>query len=308
MARRTLNSPTILLLCGAGLFLSAVLPLKWTSWLGWIRGPAMTVIAPIATPLAAIADWLRPGDRSGPGGGAGSDVMRVEIEQYKSQFLAAQQRIEQMEATITALQGGVAFGSQPPLTRLEAARIGTDPGSGTISVARGSAHGVTLNTVAVSTASPYHLVGIVTNVGPTVSAVQVITDARLSPAFLDALVFQPNVPIDQAAVAGAVRGQFRPVGNGTLAGEMGADDAARVQRDGPVYLDDSYWPSGAQRLMIGRVVTVEETDKPLFRRVVIRPEFDLTRVRSVVLRIPQEQATSGVGGAGSVITPGGGGL
>lgn len=300
MARRTLNPQTILFLAGAGLVLAAVLPLSWTGWLGWFRGPMMTLVAPVANPLAGLASWLRPGERLRPEGTPGDEELRTQMEFYKSEYLASQQRIEQMEQTIAALQGGVAFGSQPRVQRVEATRIGADPGSGTISVSRGSVHGVTLNSVAVATTAPHHLVGIVTNVGPGVSSVQVLTDQRLTPNFLDALVM-PLGQIDQAAVAAAVRGQFRPAGDGTLAGDMGVDDAAKVQRGAPVYLDDAYWPSSAQRLMIGRVVRVEDTDKPLFKRVVLAPEFDLTRVRGVVLRIPSSETGAG----GSVISPGG---
>lgn len=300
MARRTINPQTILFLAGAGLVLSAVLPLSWTGWLGWFRGPAMTVIAPVANPLAGLASWLRPGERLRPEGTEGDQELRTQLEFYKGEYLATQQRIEQMEQTITALQGGVAFGSQPRVQRVEATRIGADPGSGTISVLRGSVNGVTLNTVAVATAAPHHLVGIVTNVGPAVSTIQVLTDKRLSPNFLDGLVM-PLGQVDAAAIAAAVRGQFRPVGDGTLAGDMGVDEASKVQRGAPVYLDDAYWPGSAQRLMIGRVVRIEDTDKPLFKRIVLAPEFDLTRVRSVVLRIPASDTASG-----SIIAPGSG--
>ena len=297
MARRTINSTSVLLAAGAVLFLAAVLPLRWTGWIGWFRGPVMAIIAPISGPLALLSGWLRPGESLAGLPDSTGDELRQQLEFYKSEYLVSQQRIEEMERVIEALQGGVAFGGQPRINRLEATRIGADPGSGTITVSRGSNHGVTLNTVASAIASPHHLVGVVTNVGPSVSTIQVLTDPRLTPNLIDALVL-PLGAVDAAAVQAAVRGQFKPAGDGELAGDMGIDDAAKVQRGAPVYLDDAYWPGSAQRLMIGRVVRVEDTDKPLFKRVVLRPEFEPARVRGVVLRIPADESAS------SVATPG----
>ena len=51
-------------------------------------------------------------------------------------------------------------------------------------------------------------------------------------------------------------------------------------------------------------VLIEPSDNPLFKKITVRPEFDIGRVRSVILHIPAEQSGAGAGaGAGA---PGGG--
>lgn len=257
----------------------------------------MTLIAPISGPLAALGRWLRPG--AGAGAGA-SDPQVAELrslaDYYRTEYLRAEGEIERLGQTIRALQSDVPYAAASSIKRLEATRIGAGIGSGTIDVARGAVHGVTLNTVAVAINAPQHLVGVVTNVGPTVSAVHVLSDKRLAPNLLESMLI-PEGPLGADALAVAPRCQLRPVGDGSLAGEIGIDAAAKVERGHLAILDDPYWPGSAQRLTIGRVVRVDDTDKPLFKKLVVRPEFDLSRVRGVVLRIPVDAAGGSAGGA-----------
>lgn len=299
MARRSINPQTVLLLAGLLMAAGALLPVRYMGWLGWFRGPVMTVVGPIATPLTLLAGWLRPGERSGARADLGADETLAQLEFYKSEYLASQQRIEQLEQVIEALQDDVPFGGRIRVKRVEATRIGSDPGSGTISVSRGGIHGVTLNTVAVAASAPYQLVGVVSNVGPAVSSVRIVTDRRMTPALIEVVLLPAAARADASFVAGAARAQLRPVGDGSVAGEIGVDDAAKLSRGDSAYLDDPSWPSSAQRLLLGRVTQIEDTDRPLFKRIVIRPDFDLSRVRSVVLRTPADEPVPGAGpGAG----------
>ncbi|MDX2116120.1 MAG: rod shape-determining protein MreC [Planctomycetota bacterium] len=285
MARRRLT-PVNLFGPAVGLMLLlAFLPMRWTSWVGWFRGPAMTIIAPISTPLAALSSWLRPGEGRRGVDDADASQLRAQLEFYKAEYLRAEQQVEQLRLVIEALQEGVAYGPAVRVRRLEASRVGADLGSGTITVARGSVHGVSVNSVAVAIQAPQHLVGPVTDVGPTVSTIHTITDRRLSPNLVETLLV-PSGTLSPEALAIAPRCQFRPVGDGSLAGELGAEDAARIKPGDSAFLDDPSWPSSAQRLIVGRVVRSEDTERPLFKRVVIRPDFDPMRVRGVVLRIP----------------------
>jgi cell shape-determining protein MreC len=295
MPRRTLNPHSLLFLTTLALVLVAVLPPKWSRWTGWFRGPFLTVIAPISGPMTSLSSWLRPGENRRGIDDADAAQLRQDVEFYKSEYLRLDQQIEQMRQLIEALQSGVAYGSPLRLKRLEASRVGADLGAGTIDVSRGSTHGVTLGTVAVATTAPQHLVGVVSAVGPTVSTIHVMTDRRLSPNLIDTLVL-PTGQVTPEALARAPRCQFRPTGDGALTGELSAEDAARIQRGDAAFLDDPSWPPGAQRLIVGRVTRTEDADNPLFKRLVILPDLDLNRIRSVVLRIPTNDETPPIGG------------
>lgn len=297
MPRRTLNPQSILVLATLGVLLTAVLPAKWSGWTNALRGPFKTVIAPVSGPINSFATWLRPGDSRRAVVDATSDQLNQQLELYKSENLRLEQQVEQMRQLVEALQSGVAYGQPLRLKRVEATRVGADLGAGTIDVSRGTIHGVALGTVAVPTTAPQHLIGVVTAVGPTVSTIHVITDKRIAPNLLDTLI----LPTGDAApapgtLARAPRCQFHPVGDGSFSGEISAEDAARIQRGDAAFLDDPSWPPGAQRLIIGRVVRTDDTDNPLFKKLILLPDLDLLRVRHVVLRTPSDDPAPPPGG------------
>lgn len=293
MHRRAINPRTLLALVMALALLGSLMPWRWTAWAGWFRGPLMTIVAPVSTPLAWLSSWLRPGESRRGADDAEAAELRLQLEFYRVEYLRAEQQVEQLKQVVEALQGGVPFGPGRRLRRLHAARAGADLGAGTIDVARGSVHGVTADTVAVAAAAPQHLVGIVSRIGPTISTIRLITDPRLAPALIDAMLI-PAGEVSQEAIARAPRCQFAPLGDGSLAGDLGVNEASRVSRGDAALLDDPSWPPGAQRLILGRVVRLEDTRNPLFKRLVIRPDVDPARVRSVVLCIP-EPAERGTG-------------
>lgn len=292
MNRRTINPQSILALATLAAFLSAVLPTKWTGWIGAVRGPFKTVVAPVSGPLNALAVWLRPGEERRAVIDATADQLQQQLEFYKAETLRLEQQVEQMSALIAALQSGVAYGAPLRLRRVEATRVGADLGAGTIDVSRGSLEGVAVGAVAVPSTAPQHMVGIVTALGPTVSTVHLITDRRIAPNLFDALIL-PAGQVAPESVARAPRCLFKPEGNGTFSGEISAESAERIQRGDAAYLDDPSWPPGAQRLIIGRVVRTDSTDNPLFKRLVIAPDLDLMRVRSVILRTPEIESRGG---------------
>jgi cell shape-determining protein MreC len=292
MPRRTLNPQSLLFVAAIAMAAGSFLPLRLTGWTGWLRGPLMTVIAPIASPMNALGTWLRPGESRRGEDDASTAELRQQAEYYKSELLRTEQQNEQLRRVIEGLQGGVAYGPPLRLMRVEAARIAADLGAGTIDVRRGSVHGVRLGTVGVATTAPQHLVGLVTDVGPTVSTIHVITDRKVSPGLIATLIL-PAGTVTAEALARAPRCQFRPTGDGSLAGEIGAEAAAGVQRGDAAYLDDPSWPPAAQRLIVGRVLRTENSENPLFKRLTIRPDLDLTRVPSVILRTAAEDAPAG---------------
>ncbi|MBL8746892.1 MAG: hypothetical protein JNK58_11115 [Phycisphaerae bacterium] len=296
MKRRTLNPQSLLVLATLGVFVTAVAPLKWSGWTNGLRGPFKTLIAPVSGPINTLATWLRPGESRRAAVDATTDQLTQQVEFFRSETLRLEQQVEQMKQLIEALQSGAAYGPPLRLKRVEATRVGADLGAGTIDVSRGTMDGVAVGSVAVPTSAPQHLIGVVSSVGPTVATVQVITNARVSPNLLTALIL-PAGSVAPDALARAPRCQFRPVGDGSLVGEISAEAAAVVQRGDAAFLDDASWPSGAQRLIIGRVARTEDSDNPLFKRLVVVPDLDLLRVRSVVLRTPTDEASPAGGGA-----------
>ncbi len=288
MARRRINPRGALFLMCVLLALLALLPSGLTGWVIWFRGPLLAVIAPISGPLTHVSRWLRPGDslRILPDDPEVHEL-RLLGEMYKTEFLRSEQENARLRTIIESLQQGIGYAPSQQLRLLEGARVGSSSGAGTIEIARGQVHGVTLQTVATAITAPQHIVGIVTAVGPTVSTVRLITDKRLAPKRIDALLLKDE-PVSMDAVALAPRCQFQPTGDGYLTGELNAQDAANVNPGDLAFIDDDHWPAGAQRLALARVVRIEETEKPLFRRLVLRPDFDMSRVRAVMLRIPTD--------------------
>jgi hypothetical protein len=297
MARRRINPRGAFFLTCLLLALFALLPSGLTGWLTWFRGPLLAVVAPISGPLTHVGRWLRPGDsRRAISEDPEINELRQLGEMYKTEFLRTEQENKRLRAIIEALQQGIAYGPSQRLRLLEAARIGSSAGAGTIEIARGGMDGVTMQTVATAVGAPQHLVGLVSAVGPTVSSIRLVTDERLSPKRIETLLLKDE-PVTMEAAAQAPRCQFTPAGDGTLVGILGAQDAQRVNKGDLAYVDDEHWPAGAQRLALARVVLIEETDNPLFLRLILRPDFDLARVRGVILRIPvDDQTSSGPGG------------
>lgn len=291
MARRRINPRGAFFLTCLLLALLALLPSGVSGWLTWFRGPLLAVVAPISGPLTHVSRWLRPGDSNRT---ASDDPeineLRMLSEFYKTESLRTEEENKRLRAIIEALQQGVAYGRSERLRMLEAARVGSSAGAGTIEIARGGMDGVTVQTVATAISAPQHMVGLVSAVGPTVSSVRLITDTRLTPKRIDALLIKDG-PVSMEAAALAPKCQFTPAGDGTLVGILGAQDAQRVGKGDLAYIDDDHLPAGAQRLVLARVVQIEETENPLFWRLTLQPDFDLARVRGVMLRIPVDEGS-----------------
>ena len=299
-----ISSPLLLVFACGVLVLLALLPMRYTRWVSAFRGPLMVVVAPVANPLSGVQRWLRGSGRTGD---AGSDTPRVrELRQqtndFRTLYFKTLKENEQLRALIEALQSGMAATGTGRTKLLDARSFGFNPRAGTIEISRGTIHGVTVGTVATAISSPQHLVGVVTSVSPTTSTIRLITDARLSPGLIEALIIT-DAPVESGAVGLAPRAQFHPTGDGTLLADLGIDEAQRVSKGDLAFVDDSHWPPGAQRLILGRVQEVRSApDQPLFQLVVIRPDIDVARVAGVLLRIPAEDIAdsadtqNGIGG------------
>jgi len=305
MARRRSISPQSLLVFACGvLMLTALVPSRLTGWGRALRGPATVIVAPIQRPMAMLESWLRE---------PMSKRIRAETPEFRdlreqrdlllTENQLLMQENEELHGVIRALQEGVGRGDRQRFRILEAKRIGSDPRAGTIDVARGSMDGVTINTVATAVTATHHLLGVVSSVSTKVSSIHLLTDERLTPGLMEAIIIPERIT-DLESIEDAPRIQLRPVGDGTLIADIGRDDAERVKPGDLAYLDDPHWPAAAQRLIIGRVRAMrEEPDRPLFRTVIIEPDMDPSRVRAVILRTPSDE----VGAAGALTQESGGG-
>lgn len=307
MHRGLTNPRTRLALVILGVLVLALLPVRWLGWLRGFRNPVDVIVRPVSGPMAALSTWLRPDHRPGDGRADGGAISgeSAEIERQRDEFkwlyFREVDRNAELEALVRDLQGGSAWSRPPGVRRLEAPRVGSDPGAGTVDYRRGSLDGVGLGAVAVARRSE-QLVGVAVDVRPNVTSFRLITDRRLQPNLVVGVVV-PEGLVTAAQLPTLPRCQLRPAGDGTLVDDnVGITSANAITPGMVVRLSDDTWPDAARMLVLGRVVRVEPAENPLYRRVVVRPELDVARTQSVIVQFPSSPAV-GPGVAGS---PGGG--
>ncbi|MFM9956454.1 MAG: hypothetical protein ACKVZJ_00115 [Phycisphaerales bacterium] len=302
MPRGLFNPRTRFALTLLGVLMLALLPVKWLGWLKGLRNPVDVIVRPVSGPMASLSTWLRPAQRPGGGDGAGglsdeaSEIER-QRDEFKWLYLREVDRNAELEALVRDLQGGSAWSRPPGVRRLEAPRVGSDPAAGTVDYRRGSLDGVGLGSVAVARRSE-QIVGVATDVRANVTSFRLLTDKRLQPPFAEGVVM-PEGAVTVAQLQTLPRCQLRPVGDGTLVDEnVGVTSADAIAPGMIVRLNDPSWPDAARMLVLGRVVRVEPSENPLYRRVVVRPELDVARTHSVIIQFP-----AGGGGAGDGAAP-----
>lgn len=280
----------------------ALAPTRFTRWLGFLRDPTMTIIAPISGPASALSIALRRGSGSGTHEELELDEARSELHQYRDLYNKAIDRVNELESLVTELQRGIHPLGGYRFTPLEAtARVARNSAAGTIEINRGRHHGVKSGTVAL-TRRTQQIIGIVSRVGLMTSTIDVVTQKRAETRLIRAVVM-PRDPVDPSSLRSIVNCQIKAVGDGSFITELTipADVAASITPGQEVRIKDDQWPATAQMSLIGRVVRVEETaDKhPLHRHLRIKPDFDsdLTRVSSMILHIPVDDGAAAPEGA-----------
>jgi cell shape-determining protein MreC len=259
----------------AVLVILALAPTRFTRWIGALRDPVNFVIQPVSHPLATLSRNLRPAE-TGPADDPRVAALEAQREDLAARLARARQRIDDLERLVAELQAGYAVAPELEIRAFAAPVTGssTNASDTALRIGAGTAQGVQpLSSVAVS--GGFHLVGRVIEVGRASCLVLPITEERTG--WIEALVMVDDPDL-------AFRGQFRPAGDGSLAGDMeqGARDIAPGQI---VRLNDATWPAGAQQLQIGRVTEIERQPNGRLR-VTLRPEIDPRRVSEVVLRVP----------------------
>lgn len=300
MPRRSQSNPLLLFVATIAFVLFALLPLRFTGWVSVFRGPLMTVVAPIASPLSAIAVWLRDDSSERPSTHTQTtlEAANAERDRLARLYLQSLSRIDELEALLEDLQRVTARRSAA-VQQLEARRVGINLSTGTVDYDRGAVHGVTTAAVALSRRGE-QLVGQITRLSPSVCTAHLITDNRRDAPLMVGVIIPADergeqLPADAEALQALKRCQLRPQGDGTLVDPqfgIGPEERSPVAVGDYVRLLDESWPSSAQMAVLGRVIAIEPTEQPLFRVLRVAPIADIQRLRSVILLVPLDDHAS----------------
>lgn len=294
MARRRPTPQALITFASAACLTMVLLPSRYSGWLSVFRDPVLALVAPVSGPASAVASMARKGEDRRPA--IEPDELRRQRDFYRAEYERALARIQTLEAQVTALQSGVAPLQDYETLLLDAPRIGSDLEGGAILVRQGKRAGVVPDqTVATARQAPQHLVGIVTEAQTAISTVLLANDPRVRVGqhrYIGALVL-PEGEVTPEAFAMAARCDLTAAGDGTYVSEEIAANSG-VEVGNIVHLSDDNWPVSAQMLVLGHVRQVIPLENPLWVTVVVEPDFDLSRVRHVVLRTSRysgEEAT-----------------
>jgi cell shape-determining protein MreC len=263
--------------------------------LGWVR-PLTEIARLVLDPFTQIGNeiskWLRPPRTTLEGISLDADSLQhfqQQMVEYERLYIAEQARADELERQLQQLQNAPPDMPRYPV-KLVLARVGLRSpldAHGAVSLNRGSRDGVTPGTVAVH--DHVHLVGWVTEVSHMNCVVSPMAGAATRA--IQGAVLSRDREGAAVALAAAPRLALQGRGDGTLVGEP--DKALIINPGDEVVLVDDDWPRAAQGLKIGVVESVESNErKPLRNTVIVRPKFQLSEVRMVVLRLDAAEASS----------------
>jgi cell shape-determining protein MreC len=300
--RTSRQSPSPRALLGVALLTLLVLalaPTQLTRWVTNFRGPIEVVIAPGKVLFSQASRVLRP-PLTSPEIERDEQELREQYDELLRLHLQSVRENRELREVIRSLQAGTPYPSSINATRLSTQRQGINLSTGLVQVRGGSRDGVVTGSVAVAAASQ-QLIGIVAATDIATSSVRLITDARMQPNLIGAIVTPPisedSLP-DPERSSVQVTVELRATGDGTLRSEpigaTGKPEGVLVP-GGVVLLRDPTWPDTAQFFTIGLVETVEDlTRNPGFVRITVRPTGpELGRVGSMILHIPGDQDPGG---------------
>lgn len=298
MKRNAGNPTSVLTIIVLVLLVLSLAPSRLTSWVGVVRGPATIGVAPIAGVLQGVSQGLRPARQQ-------RDPEEVaSIEQSDRIIFDLRTQNQNMMATIARLEARVEELSRMRVatgieTRaIEATRVGSLVGSGAVEFRPGARAGVEMNAVAIAPGS-LQVIGLVSRAQAMTSTVHMITDTRFEPSLVAGVVSGEGVTIESTAQLNRLpRIDLRASGRGTLVAEnVEIGVAERLSEGDTVRVLDDGWPLSAQLLVLGEVTRIADTDEPLFKRVVVTPLIEPSRVRSVTLRMPLKPSDAEEGGS-----------
>ncbi|MFU8827943.1 MAG: hypothetical protein ACNA8P_00755 [Phycisphaerales bacterium] len=298
-SRQSPSPATVLAVTLLALLVFALAPTRFTRWVTNFRGPIEVVIAPGKVVFEQASRVLRPPMRA-PEIVRDEQELREQYDDLLRLHLQSMRENRELREVIRSLQAGTPYPASVGARRISTQRQGINISTGLVQVRGGTRDGVTPGTIAVA-ANSQQLVGQVVQSDLATSSIRLITDTRMDPNLLGAIVTPPitddSLP-DPERSSVQVSVELRATGRGTLISEpIGATGkpAGVLVPGAVVLLRDPTWPDTAQFFTIGLVELVEDMPRnPGFMRLTVRPTGpELGRIGSMILHIPGEDPTGG---------------
>ena len=284
MARKIAPSKRAFLVAIAFIGVLTIVPNRWLRpWTSDLAAVVNVPLEPFEYAGTKIRTWFRPA--RDPLSVESEKVQRIseDRDEVHALYRAAQLRVEALEQEISELQDAQRFHRGGTITPVFAHITGRSPGrgGGPVRLRAGTRQGVTPDTIAVYRG--VHLIGHVTNdVRLLSSRLLPITDRAAQ--WVIGIILSPDDPT--ASISDAPRVHLKPLGNGTLSGEI--ERARDVRLGDLVRLADLSWPDSAQGMIVGYVKSVDhQDDDPLRDVVVVEPRYLAADLDAVTLKIEQ---------------------
>jgi cell shape-determining protein MreC len=265
-----------------------VLPSRWTGWLSSISGFTQLVVAPVQAPVYHLARWVVPG-RGTKVDDALVEGLKQERDRFQTLWLREQERTKELERRIAELQHGVILGDLP-VRQIATSVIGqgSEGTGGDLLIRAGASQGVEINNVV--TTGGVQIVGRVSRAGGRQSQVRLLTDTATG--------YVGGVVMNDDGTPGPICNLHPAKSGDELLGDVGTkNDAGKVKTGQLVRLLDDAWPRSARMLVIGEIVSAEDS-VTLHQKIKVRPTRDLQRLSEVVVRTNIEGEEAGEPSAG----------
>ncbi len=287
MARKPAQSHLTFPIVLAITLMVAMLPTRWIQpWTGDLSGLLHVLLRPFTHAGETVGSWLR----TTPGGGLDADLpadvrerlkeISGERDRFERLFRAAEREILALREQLSQLQLVPADEDRADVVPLQASIVSRHPREalGLVHLNRGQRQGVETDTIAVF--AGVHLVGKIAEASSLSSTLLPLTHPSMG--FIDAVVISgasPAKPLSQAPLV-----QLEPIGDGRFRGTV--ERAGGVKEGDVVRLIDRRWPTEAQAMVIGTVISVVgQDDNPLRDTLLVRPRYRINEVSQVTLFI-----------------------
>ncbi len=212
--------------------------------------------------------------------------LQRERDEFERLYIAEQIKVDALQQQLEQLQAFPDDQFRKPVKGVSA-RIALRSSSpyGTVTVNRGSNHGVVKDTVAAY--NQKHLLGKIIDVSSLQSLLLPLANPTIG--LIDAAI----IPQDRTDIVmeKAARIQVEPTGDGTLQGDV--DRGVLVKIGDIVRVFDAGWPDSAQGMVIGTVESVApRDDQPLRNLVIVRPQYLVSGVAYFTLKIELDEGAS----------------
>jgi hypothetical protein len=292
-----LNSRSGLTVTIIALIVLSLAPPQLTNWVGALRAPVQTILAPLAFPFAAALRFVNPDEVLRPVDAPALDALRLERDAYLREVNQLRAENDELRRAINELQQGLDLNPNIPVRQFNRPVITSpiDLSSRLLTVRAGTREGVE-PTATVAVVRGVHLVGRVIAADALKCQVLPFTDRNAGSidgvVMLDPVVPGPAcrlTPRGDGTLAGRLKTEsvLLPGGQASAATDLAGDPAAGVRIGMVVRLADETWPLSAQMLELGVVESVQTPPEDIrIRTIVVRPRYRIDRVSEVTLRVP----------------------